>query len=605
MKWNILALLMGLSMTAFSQQSIVWSEDFSNGIPSSWINQESGGVAVWEYRGTSTNPSNAVGSQSSCALGGTSDPDVIESETSDYGFIIFDSANWDNPDLPCNLNGFGTGTAPGPHVASLTVSSINLTGVMYPALEFHQYYRNYQSVTRVEMSIGGGAWNLMYQSTLPTGEFTSRDLKTSIILGSEAANQSDVRIRFVFDGLYYYWMIDDLKVVNLHENDIRLDSGSYGDFDFYAPEHPTGYEEMEYSKYPVELAPVLKFNAIAHNNGWLTQTDVKLRATVENVNTNEILTQQLSTEGFNLQPLASIELRAGMFQMPNEIGLYRVKYEVTQTAEDSDYSNDLLELYFEITEDVYARDNDNVEAVLLPIDGDELTPFEVGTIYHIPIAEQSAYSVSVALGPGTSTPTSLYAKLYRAEFNFDLSLTEVGSTSLTPVLGSQINDFGGNQFITLSFDNPIPLIEGKAYLAVIGSPSGMINLYVGLNDIAELNTSWLRILPDGGGIQSYALERIPMIRLNLGNDIISVKETFESNVEVTVFPVPANDFLEIKSKNLIQSWRITDSAGKIISSNIGSNLNAQLIEVSQLSQGMYLISVQTDNGVSVTRFLKK
>ena len=605
MKWNILALLMGLSMIAFSQQSIVWSEDFSNGIPSSWINQESGGVAVWEYRGTSTNPSNAVGSQSSCALGGTSGPDVIESETSDNGFIIFDSANWDNPDLPCNLSGFGTGTAPGPHVASLTVSSINLTGVMYPALEFHQYYRNYQSVTRVEMSIGGGAWNLMYQSTLPTGEFTARDQKTRIILGSEAANQSDVRIRFVFDGLYYYWMIDDLKVVNLHENDIRLDSGSYGDFDFYAPEHPTGYEEMEYSKYPVELAPVLKFNAIANNNGWLTQTDVKLRATVENVNTNEILTQQLSTEGFNLQPLASIELRAGMFQMPNEIGLYRVRYEVTQTAEDSDYSNDLLELYFEITEDIYARDNDNVEAVLLPIDGDELTPFEVGTIYHIPISEQSAYSVSVALGPGTSTPTSLYAKLYRAEFNFDLSLTEVGSTSLTPVLGSQINDFGGNEFITLSFDNPIPLIEGKAYLAVIGSPSGMINLYVGLNDIAELNTSWLRILPDGGGIQSYALERIPMIRLNLGNDIISVKETFESNVEVSVFPVPANDFLEIKSKDLIQSWRIMDSAGKIISSNIGSNLNAQLIEVSQLSQGMYLISVQTDNGVSVTRFLKK
>lgn len=605
MKWNILALLMGLSVSAFSQQSIVWSEDFSNGIPSSWINQEAGGIASWEYRGPSTTPDIAVGTQSNCAMGGATNPDVIESETVDNGFVIFDGSYWDNPDLPCNLDGFGTGAAPGPHIATLTVSSINLTGVMYPALEFQHYYRNYQSATRVEMSIAGGEWNVIYQSTEALGQFTERDLKTRIILGSDASNQSDVRFRFVFDGLYYYWMIDDIKVINLFENDIVIDSGSYGDFDFFAPEHPTGYEEMEYTKYPQELAPLLKFNVMATNNGWFTQTGVKLRATVENVNTNEILTQQLSTEEFNLQPLGSIELRAGMFQMPNEIGFYRVRYEVTQDAEDADNANDLLELYFEITEDVYARDHDNVEAVLLPIENSELTPFEVGSIYHIPIADQAAYSLSVALGPGTSTPTSLYAKLYRAEFNFDLSLTEVGSTGLVPVTATQINDFGGNQFITLAFDNPISLLEGKAYLAVIGSPSGMINLYVGLSDTAELNTAWLRLLPNTGGVQSFALERTPMIRLNLGNDIIGIEKSYEADNDVTVFPNPADEILKINSVGAIQLLAITDAMGRNVLSLSSTHAHSHELDLNQLSPGAYFISVRTKKGISVIRFLKK
>jgi hypothetical protein len=607
MKWNILALLMGMSACALSQQSTVWSEDFSNGIPSNWINEETSGVAQWQYRGPATNPDNTVGTQSLCYLGTAQIAELIESETVDNGFIIFDASYWDNSNLPCNTTNIGTGPVPGPHLATLTIPSIDLTGVMFPTLEFHQYYRNFQSFTRVEMSIAGGEWQSIYQSNLGLGAVTPLDLKTRVILGSAAANQADVRFRFVFDGQYYYWMIDDISVVNLYENDMRLDGGSYGDFDFFAPEHPTGYEEMEYSKYPVELAPLLKFNANAVNNGALAQTDVKLRATVENVNTNEILVQQISTEGFNFQPLGSLELRAGTFQMPAEVGLYRVRYEVSQDQVDADDANDLLEFYFEITEDVYARDKGSVAAVTLPLAGQENTPFEIGTIYHVPNAGNVAYSISVALGPGTSLPTSIYAKLYRAEFGFDLSLTELGSSALTPVLAEQVNEFGEEQLITMEFSSPVVLQDGKAYLAAIGSPNGMNNVYTGLNGFSDLNTSWVRLLPDGGNSQLLSLSRIPIIRLNLGDDIISVDDA-EITGEISrvlVFPNPVENILQISSRSDILAWNVSDVTGKLIASKANVHSVLETLNVTDWSEGMYLLSVQTEAGVSVTRFLKK
>ena len=37
----------------------IWSEDFSNGIPSTWINS----TVPWEYRGPSTTPNTSVGSR--------------------------------------------------------------------------------------------------------------------------------------------------------------------------------------------------------------------------------------------------------------------------------------------------------------------------------------------------------------------------------------------------------------------------------------------------------------------------------------------------------------------------------------------------------------
>ena len=74
-----------------------------------------------------------------------------------------------------------------------------------------------------------------------------------------------------------------------------------------------------------------------------------------------------------------------------------------------------------------------------------------------------------------------------------------------------------------------------------------------------------------------------------------------------VFPNPAEKLLNIRSeKNTeVKSVQIADCSGrivKIVSEKMTSNAQ---IAIEDLTTGMYLVSILTENGMSTTRFLKK
>ena len=452
MKCSIASLLIVFTtFTSIAQQSVVWQETFAAGIPASWSNSETNGVAVWEYRGPATTPDNSIGTQSLCLLANESVSAPIISPTVADGFAIFDASWWDNPNLPCNASNIGTGPAPGPHTAMLTSPVINLSGVDFPVLEFNQYYRKSTGNSFVEYSVNDGPFVQLFQNNIAVGQATTRDDHRRLYFPSNVANVSNLRIRFVFDGLYYFWMLDDIRIIDASANDMKVESATYGDFDFFAPEHATGFEEMEYSRYPVELAPLLKFSAVAENFGYNLQTNVKLKASVIRLSDNATLVENISDESFNFQQGAVQELRAGSFQMPSVIGQYKVRYEITQTEEDAVPENSITELFFDITEDIYSREKGNLAAVILPIEGQEQQTFEVGAVYHIPSAGHSLHSISVALGPGTAAPATVYGRLYKVDFDSELGLTLINETPLVLVDGEDVNNFGGNIFVNLPF----------------------------------------------------------------------------------------------------------------------------------------------------------
>ena len=52
----------------YGAETVVWSEDFANGIPTTWMNYGTAQAvadadAKWEYRGTTTTPNTTVGSR--------------------------------------------------------------------------------------------------------------------------------------------------------------------------------------------------------------------------------------------------------------------------------------------------------------------------------------------------------------------------------------------------------------------------------------------------------------------------------------------------------------------------------------------------------------
>lgn len=613
--WGVSALAQGPSgivvdinraSNSGDRETLIWGEDFSDGLPGSWGAAEDGGVANWEYRGDNTTPNNEIGSRGSCTVNGAGAP--IQSPTWTNGFMIFDSNYWDNEVNPCAPEYFGTGVAPGPHFATLTTPTFDLSGYTYVGLNFHQYYKKFEGTTRVEMSVSNGPWTIMYESDLVTGGETALDENTRIPLGNGAAGQANVKLRFVFEGSYYFWMIDDVEVLQLDANDMAWKTMTYGNYDLFAEEHPTGYEELEYGQYPNEMPPLLKFSGSAFNNGAIAQTDVRMHVKVENDETDALLYEGMSDEGQIVYPATEQELRAGSFQMPEDIGKYRVVFEVTQAETDASTINSFDTLYFRITDVVLARDKGAVNAVYLTNPNYYDRPYEMGNVVKVTTTGMDVVSVSVAVGLGTSTPCTAYAKVYEALFDGGLTFTPVAVSEVLNIESSDINDFNGEVLKTFTLNTPYQLSTNKAYFVCVVSDNGGDEFVVGMNGRADDFTSFVRFPEVGPQAEEYYnLTRYPIVRLNFG-PWVGVEESGEL-MGLSVYPNPVHDFITIspatQSANDL-SWSIYSSSGQMIMNgriNQG-DMNQQRVDLSALSAGVYSIQMIDGKDVVTETFVK-
>lgn len=228
-------------LTTTGTESVIWSEDFANGIPSTWQNVDAGtgGAGLWDYRGTGSGATFPADTGSRGAYAGARAP--IQSATRTNGFVIIDSDWLDNNGIPGN---FGGGVAPAPHMAYLITETIDLSGETSVDFSFTQYYRRFagpggsQAVpaTYVDFSIDGGntfPYSITYNgdisvnSATPDNDVEARDVSNWV------AGQSQVQMRFRFDGDYYFWMVDDVTLQSVPK--FRADFGAWGGapaFDF-------------------------------------------------------------------------------------------------------------------------------------------------------------------------------------------------------------------------------------------------------------------------------------------------------------------------------------------------------------------------------------
>ena len=188
--------------------------------PTSWT-----ALSVNESAGAVT-PGNAYWVQnltgfSAGAYAGTT-PLTSPSQTN--GIAIFDSDFLDNAGVE---GAFGTGSSPSAHRGELISPRINLTGYMDSALtiQFFTEYREF-SVTELSISISvddGQTWAASndFRSSVPntTADF-ARILFADVTAG--VANLSQCRIRFTFDGDYYYASVDDVTIEVAPEYDIAI-----------------------------------------------------------------------------------------------------------------------------------------------------------------------------------------------------------------------------------------------------------------------------------------------------------------------------------------------------------------------------------------------
>jgi hypothetical protein len=527
--------------------------------------------------------------------------EAMTSSTASNGFVIFDSNYWDNNLNPCTVDNFGTGQAPGPHLSYLTTPSINLSGFPNSVLEFEQYIRYYLGNTRVEISIANGPWEVLYTNILDQGITTQNTQTVRMPLPASAGNQSNVKLRFVYDGLYYFWQLDDIRIVQGYANDLIIENSSYGDFDLNNPDHTTGFEMMEYTQYPSAFAPLVHLESNVFNLGTNVQTNVALNARIINDNSGVLIFESNSPILADLSSGADSVLVAGEFQIDPTVSHYSAYFNSLQTETDENILNQIEWLQFDVTPVTYARDENSLGSMFLPSEAYADAPYEMGAVYLLPSSGQQLHSVSVAIGEGTTLPSSVYATV----FPFSLA-TGIGAAIATTqdfaITEADINAFGGASMKVLSFDTPLNLSQGL-YLVAVGSPNSAFQAVIGLSGKSEDLSAWVRFNNSNNDL--FYLTRTPMIRMNFGVVSDVTEQSFGQSFQV--YPNPASESLSIllneKELALIE---IFDQTGRRIRSQ-KSNTEVLKIEmnVSDFSAGIYTVKVIQANHSSSQIFIKE
>ncbi len=594
---------MSLYFFTTGQNVIIWQENFANGIPADWTNEEANG-ASWEYRGPSTIPNNTIGSRGACNINFMGEP--MNSTTQSNGFIIFDSNYWDNDALPCVPANFGTGPVPGPHLAQLTTPSIDLSNVQHAAFEWEQYVRFYQGNTRVEVSVNQGNWSLLYTNIIPLASSSDNAENKRIYLGSNICGNSDVRFRFVYEGLYYFWMLDDIRVVQVSANDLKINSTTYGDFDFLDPSHPTGFEWMEYSIYPTPMSPTLKFNAQVENWGGLAQTGCALNAQLYSDATNTLLYNGTTTDPITMPVGSTAEIRAGQYNMAPDTGNYTVYYRTLQNEIDGIEINNKDTAHFRISPCVLARDRGIVNGVY---EGSEIfwdNAFEMGNIF-LPTYDMPVSAIAVAIGNNADPNATIRGKIHSFNYGDSLVTQFIAETPIVSIAANQLNELGEQaKFQYLNFADTVILQANTPYWITIESAAGTNHVPIAMSHPADLYTSWIK---NNEGY--FFLAQIPLIRIQSCMDTGNANPdttTYVPNIDLSqwvLFPNPAesNLFIQGIDNNHSCQVMIMDVAGREIQADQYNPLLG--INIEQLQTGCYQLIIVDENKKKVLSFIKK
>ncbi len=498
------------------------SWDFSNGLPSNWSSGSSSGIAHWEYRGPSTNPNINICSRGSCGAGTV----PIQSLTQSNGFMIFDSNFWDDPGTACGGN-IGGGSDPGPHTAWLITNSIDLSAHPEVYITFQQQLRSYSATSSVQYSINNGATWQNIPSLDQTGVITSPSVQwKSASIGSLVGGQANVKFKFLFDGFYYHWCIDDITVYTPAFNNLQVSNTQFTNYN----ELVNPLVNMMYDQFPAFMPPTVLPNCSINNIGTNSQNNIIVQ--------NKIIKLTTSTTIYD-QSTAPVDIAAGANAtasnpsqiITNGVGDYIVTFDVTQNQTDEDYSNNKDTLDFEIHPFTIARDEGPADNIynnnnIYP----NTTTTEVGAIFKFPFNNlRKIYSMQVGIGEGTLPGTIIQGYIYIPSMDSILATTQPYTINL-----ADINGIGEEKMITLPLITPLPINSATLdYPEIVldtitnetmpnpyvGSIAAMVRnmspgqpFYIARSGEAPANTTYLHY-PDEQDL--YYLLKIPQVRLNL------------------------------------------------------------------------------------------
>ena len=585
--------------------TVIWSEDFQGGFPSGWATYSSntgsgnngssypGNTAECPWKHSiqgSWGYWNSVGTNS--AGNPTAAAAAINSTTANNGFLIsdIDSANhWNgNP-------GSNSGSTYHYIDSYFITDAINTTGFLNVNLEFEHTFRFNNSVDLiVSVSNDSISWTDFYVQGNTANNSQSADPEyLSLNISSVAGNQATVYIKVGWTARVYFWMIDDMKIVETPKHKLDLVEANYGGW-FTTPVS-TGFG-LDYTLYPLSqaIAQPYKIEGVVANVGSEDQT-AQLNVNITNSSNSVVYS---NTPSNNLVFSSDTTILVDSLFTPTVEGLYN--FSVWASSDSA--ITDTINLQSTVTDTVYGRDNGSQESWYGL--GRSCGGMVIGTYYDL-FAADPISSISVYIDDQSVVGSDIYVALYEIDFNNDKILLD---QSIDYTL--QAGDIGN--WVTVQFDNLINVVPGTYMAAVGGYAHPLDTSTVAMSNITRPTTCYIQkngCLNSGQTFGSwYWLSRVPMIRLNFG--LISSVNTHDLNSNLVLYPNPVEDQLTFRLSFLSSGYYnidVIDLYGrKLISQNVYLDRSSYRdINVSSLSPGLYILNISNEDKVVNRRFVKE
>jgi hypothetical protein len=567
-----------------------WTEDFNGGLITNngtWTT-----TSFWKYSYFTT----------SGAYSGGTNP--FASTSASNGFMLFDSdsANADWSTSPPTMVASPVG-----YTGELISPVIDLTGKASALLTLEQDFRFCCSSTHimhVSISIDGGTtWGNPYDLSFGVGANSPYSTDnggyyTFVNISGEAANQSNVKLKFTWDGAgsgssHYYWAIDDIGIELLPSDDVQnVSSWIFGESTNFA----------EYGRTPLSQADQnWVVGSQVSNIGGADQTNVNLNvdfgsfsasATYDEDNDGNADTLFADSTRI-IQTIISPSLMAGIYQ-----GTYTLTSDADQSGGNT-FANNTLQRNFEITNGIYSLDglgNHPSGTQSLESYGSYSWPADAAdglvVATHFPFQNTDTIS-SVTAIITSNTVEYGEAILYiidSTEFINGMFGNAIYTSNIYTVTATDV----ANGFIQIPVDDGTGSLEiaPGSYYAALELYSGGSTFDIGIiSDKTIAQPFWSSAIwyP---GMQAYTNGVAFAIRLNLG--VQSSVGITENISDISIFPNPSKGIVNIKIKNGVNNnIIIRDISGKKVQElNINSNSS---IDLNKYGKGVYFFEINSNH----------
>lgn len=570
------------------EKLVIWSDDFS--VPANWTMTNSSAPTSWDWVIT-TNQADIPNAAPSLQ--------PFASTTASNGFALIDSDG-----QPGNVDGDGA------IVAEITnTTPIDLSAYPNVVLKFEHSYRWWQEARGVRVSgDGGSSWTdypMTYTvgsgNTFPNGSPYPGDQNSEnpqveyINISTEAGGSNNVLIQFYYDDADFwgwYWVIDDVEILEQPADDIRLMTA------WYAGENNEG---IEYGR-----TPISQLDANYLLGGQLQNWGVNDQASVT-LDASGAVTNSASDVNFISGDTIIIE---STLPALGSTGVYQIDYVATCTGEAAgpNFGDNSFARGFEITDNVYSIDGIGNH----PAGWESLNDLGTGSFTNasdgIYLANMYHFKTDVAFKTVRSYITS--GSVAGAEIILHVADTadwfaEIPSSTLydaDPYLLTATDVTNG--YFDVVFPDWVNLSAG-AYILSAELNSFSHSNDVNIIDDETVEQPWYASMiyyPVSGSEGVYSDGTAYAMRIQ---DIHLDVSVVENNLEgVSVYPNPSTGVITISNDNNTENTiTVFDVVGNVVATTAASS--STTIDLTSAGNGIYLVKVENVAGSLVQRIIIK